>query len=132
MKAVGGWSDGRHKASFQLGNNRYTGKWRPGKHKLNYLGLLDKRLACKDVCVGNHHGTSHCHRDGKSRHHDDKYNHDDKSLPHRDGEVASHVFLCLLEDGERLYKEERKSVYIDSFLKTLNIIRRHLSLSLPL
>jgi hypothetical protein len=47
-------------------------------------------------------------------------------------EVASHVFLCLLEDGERLYKEEQKSVYIESFLrqdKILNIIRRHLSLS---
>jgi hypothetical protein len=45
-------------------------------------------------------------------------------------EVASHVFLCLLEDEERLYKEEQKSVYIDSFLrqdKILNIIRRHLS-----
>jgi hypothetical protein len=48
-------------------------------------------------------------------------------------EVASHVFLCLLEDEERLYKEEQKSVYIDSFLrqdKILNIIRRHLSFSL--
>jgi hypothetical protein len=30
-------------------------------------------------------------------------------------EVASHIFLCLLQDGERLYKEEQKSVYIDSF-----------------
>jgi hypothetical protein len=50
-------------------------------------------------------------------------------------EVASHVFLCLLEDEERLYMEEQKSVYIDSFLrqdKILNIIRRHFSLSLSL
>jgi hypothetical protein len=45
-------------------------------------------------------------------------------------EVAGHILLCLLQNGECLYKEERKSVYIDSFSKILKIIRRHLSLSL--